>query len=247
MTDVVREGTEVLERGNIYFFYRPAAGAGTPASLLDVRRFHLVLSPAGTDRLRVLTVGRKRLPEADDPGQRFWGFVKRVGDAGEIAAELGPEGDASGSRQGMPARPAGEGVYAIAVRGNRTHLLYALELPEEPDEVQRELHIEKEGSFLLSVKNPEAGSPPSAGLDEERKAEFPPELQERFGGRRFLPLTPEFLEYEGTELLVMGSEEDPGVELEPEHETEDTSDLLRELRELMERQPVEPLLAGKWA
>lgn len=147
---------------------------------------------------------------------------------------------------------AGEGIYAIARHGNHTHLLYALELPEEPDEVQRELHIEKEGSCLLSVKNPQAGSPPSVGLDEERRAEFPEELQELFGSRRFIAVNPpDFLDHDGAELLLMGSADDPGeelgIDLDPEQETATTSDLFKELRMARERHPVEPLLAGKWA
>jgi hypothetical protein len=253
MSEQVRPGVEVTERGNIYFFYRTAVGAETPQGLVDVQRFHFVLSPEGTDVLRLLTVGRKRLPEPGDSGQRFWGFVKKVADdPAELAEELEGGRDDRDGRTRTPARPAGEGVYAIATHGNHTHLLYALELPEEPDEVQRELHILKEGAYLLSVKNPEAASPPSAGLDEERKADFPPELQESFGGRRFIGVhPPAFLDYEGAEILLMGSAEDPGgelgVELDQEHETEATADLFKELRLAREGHPVEPLLQGKWA
>jgi len=213
-----------------------------------------VLSPEGSDILRLLTIGKKRLPDPDDSGQRFWGFVKKVTeDPEDLAREL--EGGNDEGRARTPARPAGEGVYALATHGNHTHLLYALELPEEPDEVQRELHIHKEGAYLLSVKNPEAASPPSAGLEEERKADFPPELQEQFGGRRFIAVhPPEFLDHEGTEVLLMGSAEDPGgelgVELDPERETEATADLFKELqlaRDGRGDHPVEPLLQGRWA
>jgi len=252
MSEQVRPGVEVTERGNIYFFYRPAVGAETPQGLVDVQRFHFVLSPEGSDVLRLLTIGKKRLPEPGDSGQRFWGFVKKVSeDPEELARELEGGSDDEG-RTRTPARPAGEGVYAIATHGNHTHLLYALELPEEPDEVQRELHIVKEGAYLLSVKNPEAASPPSAGLGEERKAEFPPDLQEQFGGRRFIGVHPPgFLDHEGAEVLLMGSAEDPGeelgVELDPENETEATADLFQELRIARETHPVEPLLEGRWA
>ena len=253
MTDrAQREDVEILERGNIYFFYRPAVGEDAPRSLVDVQRFHFVLSPEGRELFRMITVGKKRLPEPDDAGQRFWGFVEKVGQtSGEMVEELerGQMRDGFGTRRS--ARPAGEGVYALARHGNHTHLLYALELPAEPDEVQRELHIEKQGSYLLSVKNPAAGSPPSVGLEEERKADFPEELLERFGDRRFIPLTPEFLDYEGAELLVMGSDEGPAealdVDLRPECKTEESANLFQELEMDRERHPVEPLLTGKWA
>jgi len=254
MTDrAQRKDVEILERGNIYFFYRPAVGEDTPKGLVDVQRFHFVLSPEDRELFRMITVGKKRLPEPDDAGQRFWGFVEKVGQSsGEMVEELerGQMRDGFGTKRS--ARPAGEGVYALARHGNHTHLLYALELPAEPDEVQRELHIEKQGSYLLSVKNPAAGSPPSVGLEEERKAEFPEELQERFGSRRFIALeSPEFLDYEGAELLVMGSDEGPAedleVDLKPECESEETANLFQELDIDRERHPVEPLLTGKWA
>lgn len=254
MTDRAQSGdVEILERGHIYFFYRPAVGEDAPKGLVDVQRFHFVLSPEGRDLFRMITVGKKRLPEPDDAGQRFWGYVERVaGSSGEIVEELerGQMRDGFGTKRS--ARPAGEGVYALARHGNHVHLLYALELPQEPDEVQRELHIEKQGSYLLSVKNPQAGSPPSVGLEEERKAEFPEDLQERFGARRFIPLAPpEFLDHEGAELLVMGSNEGPvenlDIDLSPECETEETSNLFQELEIDRERHPVEPLLTGKWA
>ena len=253
MSEQVRPGVEVTERGNIYFFYRPAVGAETPQGLVDVQRFHLVLSPEASGLLRLLTIGKKRLPDPEDSGQRFWGFVKKVtDDPGELARELGGGRDERDGRTRTPARPAGEGVYALAVHGNHTHLLYALELPEEPDEVQRELHIVKEGSYLLSVKNPEAASPPSAGLEEERKAGYPPELQERFGDRRFIGVhPPAFLDHEGAEVLLMGSAEDPGeelgIELDPEDETEATADLFQELRLARGSREAEPLLQGRWA
>jgi len=253
MTDPIRGDVEVLERGNVYFFYRPAVGADTPAGLIDVQRFHLVLSPDGRDLFRVLTVGKKRLPEPADDRERFWGYVERVAEeAGAVMEELaeGVEVQGGGPRTRTVARPAGEGVYVLARHGNHTHFAYALELPGAPDEVQRELHIGQEGVYLLSIKNPEAASPPSVGLPEERRAQFPPELQERFGSRRFVPaLPPEFLDHEGAELLLMGSAEDHelDIELDPERETEETADLFRELRLERDRHPVEPLLAGKWA
>jgi hypothetical protein len=88
-------------------------------------------------------------------------------------------------------------------------------------------------------------------LEEDRKADFPEELLERFGDRRFIPLTPEFLDYEGAELLVMGSDEGPAdapdVDLRPECETEESANLFQELEMDRERHPVEPLLTGKWA
>lgn len=45
------------------------------------------------------------------------------------------------------------GVYAIVDHGGRsTHLVYRLETPAEPGEVQEELQIAKEASFVMSIK-----------------------------------------------------------------------------------------------
>ncbi len=46
------------------------------------------------------------------------------------------------------------GTYEIVVRqdGSSTNLAYKLELPEQPGAVQKELNIESEGSFKISVK-----------------------------------------------------------------------------------------------
>lgn len=255
-TETTHTAVQILERGNVYFLYRPAIGQEEPQGLADVGRFHLVLSPEGSRRLRLLTVGRKRLPEPDDQGQRFWGFVARVVDDPEPLRALlaAHRVETAQGYQALPAaRPAGEGVYAIAAHGNHVHLLYALELPQEPAEVQEELQIRKQGSYLLSVKNPEAGSPPGVGLEPERKAEFPPDLQERFAGRRFLACDPPaFLDHEGAELLLMGTSEPAeellaAVDLTPQRETLATADLLRELGLDREEQPLEPLLEGSWA
>ena len=87
------------------------------------------------------------------------------------------------------ARPAGEGVYRIVQDGNHNHFIYALELPQEPGPVQQELNIEPEASYIFSVNNPEASSPPGVGLTPKQKVDYPERLQAKFQGRRFLPAT----------------------------------------------------------
>src|SRR4051812_34167644 len=70
-------GDNVLERGDVFFFYRPNVEETSPEGLLDVRRFHLVLRPEGGEALRLITIGRKMLPEVGNEGQNHWGFVDR--------------------------------------------------------------------------------------------------------------------------------------------------------------------------
>ena len=111
------------------------------------------------------------------------------GKAADVTNELDKEVYETKTRgeQVQPeARPAGEGVYAIARHGDHTHLTYVLELPDGPGKVQRALNIEEEGSYIISVKNPDQPSPRGVGLDEDRQADFPKKLQGRFRGRRLL-------------------------------------------------------------
>jgi hypothetical protein len=155
-----------------------------------------------------------------------------------------------GERVRPEARPAGEGVYRILQHGNHNHLIYALELPKEPGPVQRELNIEPEASYIFSVKNPEASSPPGVGLTPWQKVNYPGPLEEKFHGRRFLPAEPALLNYEGTEVLLIAASEDPreelGIELHPEPETEWSADIFNDLRMEKSRHPIEPLFTGEW-
>jgi hypothetical protein len=70
---------KVLERGHIYFLYRPKIEEGSAASLADVQRLYMILGPHGKERYRLLVVGQKRLPEIDGRGRKSWGFVEKVG------------------------------------------------------------------------------------------------------------------------------------------------------------------------
>jgi hypothetical protein len=165
---------------------------------------------------------------------------------------LGIEGLHRGQRTQPAARPAGEGVYAIVEHGDHTHLAYVLELPDLPGEVQKSLNIGEKASYIISVKNPEQPSPEGLGLDESQQADFPKKLQERFRGRRFIKVAPpDFLNYQGAELLLIGAPgdtfEDLGIELEDEDESESTAEIFDDLHLEKSRHPTEPLLKGEWA
>jgi hypothetical protein len=246
----------VLESGDIYFAYRPKIEAQAAKSFDDVARLYMILSPRGKQLYRFIIIGEKRLPAVSGGGDRkTWGFVEKVASRPEeVEDELDPETyptKTRGERHLAAARPAGEGVYAIARHSGHTHLAYALELPAEPGEVQQALNIVKEGSYIIAVKNPEAPSPPGVGLDESRRAAFPKELQERFQGRRFIPAEPpDFLDYEGAEILLVGARQDVfaelGLELNPEHETEATAEIFNDLKMERSLHPLTPLFKGKW-
>jgi hypothetical protein len=142
-------------------------------------------------------------------------------------------------------------VYAIVRHGDHTHLAYALELPETPGTVQKELKIEPQASYILSVKNPVVSSPKGVGLSESQRAEFPKSLQRRFDGRRFLAVDPpNFLNHEGAELMLIGAHDDVaeelGIDLDPQQEDVDQAEILRELKLHRSPKMLKPLVEGQW-
>lgn len=244
--------TEVLEGGDIFFAFRPEVEEHSPGGLSDVQRFHVILRPKG-GKLRLLVMGRKRMPEVEQH-ERSWGFVDMITEsAREIERELQEVeyGTKTRGERTLPAtRPAGEGVYAITLEDGQMHLVYSLELPETPRDVQKTFNIAPEASYVLSVKNPDAGQPRSAGLRESDKADYPKKLQEEFRGRRFAREDVRLLDYEGAEFLLVGARTNPerayGIDLDAEAESYKHADIIRELRMVRSRHPVEPLFEGKW-
>lgn len=250
-----QDEVEVLESGNIYFIYRPKVEDEDVESLDDVQRFNLVLKPHGRRIYRMLVIGRKQLPDTSRQGDQSWGYVEAVTDNPEkIEHSLRAhryQTKTRGRRTLPAARPVGEGVYQIVQHGDHTHLAYALELPSTPGEAQSELNIEPEGNYILQIKNPTKSSPGSADLPRQEKASLPEKLQAHFGNRRFASAgATALLNYEGIELLLIGASddlaEDLGIELDPQHETEQSAEILSDLKMRKSRHPIEPLLSGDW-
>ena len=249
-------GLKTLERGDVYFLFRPRVEEEQPEGMGDIQNLYMVLSPRGTSEYRMSVVGRERMPDPEKSGHRkYWGFVARVErDPKELAGDLQAEEyqtETRGERHQPAARPVGEGVYRILRHGDHTHLVYALELPEQPDEVQRELNVEEEASYVLSIKNPSKPSPPGAGLSPEQAADYPKRLMELFRGRRFAEADPpDFLSHEGCEFVLISASGDIsaelGVELEPQRESYDTAEIFEDLRLDRRKHPVKPLLEGEW-
>src|SRR5579883_1810181 len=191
--------SKIVEHGDIYFLYRPKLETDKPEGPEDVQRFHLVLRPEGKSRFRLLTIGRKRLPDVPEH-ERVWGFVDKVArTARDIEHELREETYSTktrGQRTRPAARPAGEGVYALVREDHKLYLAYELELPERAGEVQKDLKISPQASFALSVRNPERARPPGAGLRADEEAHYPKPLRQEFRGRRFATEDPRLLDYE---------------------------------------------------
>ena len=244
---------EAVERGDIFFFYRPKVDVEDPEGLDDVQRFHVVLRKAGGRLFRLLTIGRKRLPDIAEH-EREWGFVDLVADKPEAVAEAlreqTYETKTRGVRTQPAARPAGEGAYALARADRNLFLAYELDLPQEPGPVQEELNIAPAASYVLSVKNPETPNPPNVGLREEDEAQYPKALQKEFHGRRFGGGDPHLLDYEGAEFILIGAREDPegelGLEIGSKGRAADAAVVLRRLKIPKREVALEPLLSGEW-
>ena len=252
----VRASDKATERGDLFFFYRPDVDDENPHGLADVRRFHVVLRPEAGDIVRIITVGRKTLPNSASTGANHWAFVDRVfSDPEELKESLGGATyttDTTGERHLPEARPAGEGVYALVQHGRDSVLAYALELPEELGEVQQAFGIERQGRFVVSIKNPGIESPQGLGLEPEQQGQLPEELQSLFGSRRWHPADPPaLLNHEGIELILIGGRIEPdadlGIELDPQPEDEEQAEVFRDLHLDRSERSVRPLFEGKWA
>ena len=152
-----------------------------------------------------------------------------------------------GHRHISAARAVGEGIYRL-VRHNKadthTHLIYKLEFPseDEENEPQNSFNIQREGSFLIMIKNPDVEGD---GSRNKRRAQFPAHLQGEFGHTRFHPADPpDYLNFEGCEFLLISASDDIEQELGLEltaapHEC----DLVKTFGETTSTQP---LLKGTW-
>jgi len=278
---------EILEKGLIYFFYRPKVEHEEVHGPDDVQKLYILLWPAAPSILqdekemkhtegktgvgepeRLIVIPKKKLPDVQHhKHEKLFGFVEKVSRRIEdIDAQLEPETYTTktrGERHVAGARPLGEGVYAIVKHHTGdVHLVYVLELPDEPTEVQRAFNIAKEGSYVLMVKNPELPSGNGSFLKPEKKAHYPAELMKHFIGKtgiqlRFTAAVPAMLDYPGTELLFIGASDDLKTELghageyveELEHvdARKITSDKIwKELHLSKKEHPGGAVLKGKW-
>lgn len=230
----------VLERGDVFFFYRPRVDRTEVHDLSEVQRFFVVLEPDDSRRFRRIVVGKKRLPDPDSH-EREWAIVVEVADRPEeIVDDIEPKTYETrrGDRELPAARPAGEGRYALVEHDDHTHFAYALELPQHPRDVQRDFGIRREASYIVAIMKPDT-------------PDFPREVLERFRNRRFIPANPpSLLDHEGIQVVLIGAAGDParelGIQLDPESERLEDADLVEDLRLRLEELPIEPLVKGKW-
>ncbi len=246
---------DLLERGDIFFFYRPAHAGPTPGSLLDVNRFHIVLRPEGGERLRYLTVGKKRLParRAGPPQLGIRGRrVRGPGGAARRAAGRGRRSGHQPRRQPArrPCRPARASTRLVR-RGRNTRARLCARAPRAARRSPARVQHRPPRPSDRDHQEPRVPSPEGIGLDEERKAPSPRNSRSASApASGSAPTRPPFLDHEGAEFLLIAGDdpaEDLGVDLAPESEDESTADVFRELHLEPSDRTIKPLFEGTWS
>lgn len=252
----------IIEKGQIYFFYRPRVEEDSASSEKDVQRLYVVLRPFEHEGIhpknKLIIFGKKHLPNVPKR-EREWAFVDLVSkDVADISSVL--EADTYhtktlGERHLAAARPAGEGLYSIIKHKEHTHLVYVLEMPEKLGDVQHSFNIEQEGSFILAVKNPYAAG---AFTRSAHPVHYPQRIKDLLGTNKWSPAKDhELLEHEGAELFFAGASDDLheefgelGDNLEKQAEAIShkltTSKIFEELRMHRQGHPIQPLTKGEW-
>jgi uroporphyrinogen-III synthase len=181
--------SNILEKGIIYFFARNRVGIEDSDSVGDLQRTYFVLRPLpigaklgdgaipDLENNRLFALPKKVFPKSHN--DRFMAFVEKANTTIQDLKENFIQGSeyetkTAGTRKTEAAAVVGEGVYAITRTEDRsTHLAYAITIPTEIGEVQEDLGLRSQGSFVISVKNPERPGPASARLPQG--PEFPKE------------------------------------------------------------------------
>jgi len=253
--------SEVLEDGDIFFFYRPRVDVEEVKGREDVQRLYMIMAPRRPrpGPFRVFVIGRKKLPEIIPgqvhPDERNWAMVVlTTNDPEEVRRELSAKRyvtQTRGERILAAAKPVGEGRYALVRHGDHTELAYVLELPERPATAQEEFEIKKEASYIVAVRNPDMPMPPGVPAPREHP-DYPKRLKEKFASYRWIPVDDvELLNYPYTQVLLLGARaggvhEDLGIRIDVERETINSAEVFRRLHLNREEVPLEPLFKGRF-
>ena len=259
--------TDILEEGDIYFFYRPKKNSTEVKDIDDIRRFFVVTSSEKglgsknngdkkkSQLFRLFVIGKKSLPEIRKSearaSERYWA---RVGGIFENLNDLTNDLFSDEFRKGDAARPVGAGKYIIVKHQNHTELAYVLETPKKPGEAQEELGIEKEASFIVSVINPKKSAPQGFPSTEE-SPRYPDKILAEFGeNENFVSLGSDtsLIDYINSQVILIGAREgkdvikrDLGIDIDDDDRANKVSDVIEKLRLQTQNVPTKPLTEGK--
>jgi hypothetical protein len=217
------EAARTIEQGSVTFYYRPRVEEQHPDELSDVQRLVIVLSPEGAAYERAVAVGRKRLPRSSSR-DRFWGFVDLVLTHYDMHAALGAQvyGTKTRGLRHLPAaRAFARGTYDLTTHDDHAHVRWHVDALVDDDPVAADVELETDADYIVTVANPDPAAweleetpPLQATLFDDLElhvmipSPFPPSLQQRFRGRRFLQVDgSEWLDHPGAELVFIGAGE----------------------------------------
>ena len=180
--------SNILEKGIIYFFYRPKVSVTEAHGISEVARSFIVLRPtprgatldegqgplAADARCRLIVLPKKKFPTSGS--ERDMAFVEKAGQSmkqlqDSFFAARTYETATRGEREVSEIKPFAEGVYAIMHEARSSHLAYILTIPELIGDLQNDLGIRERGSWLVQSKNPKFPGPSYATLP--KNPEYP--------------------------------------------------------------------------
>lgn len=174
---------DILEKGNIFFFYRHRVNGAGAHGIDDVARSFIVLRPASPvtapdvknssfglgATFRLLVVPKKVLPKSG--GVKEMGFVEKaqvtLKELQEtFIAGFDYETRTHGARTMPEAKLYAKGVYTITSTHQGSYLAYILTDPKKLGPVQEDFGLQERGSWIVQSKNPKVFSPPSVSLPD---------------------------------------------------------------------------------
>ena len=209
---------------------------------------------------RLFIIGKKSLPEIRKTearsSERFWAQVGGIFyDPRNLVEEL----TADEYKKGDAARPVGEGKYAIIEHQNHAELAFILEMPQQIGEAQKELGIQKEASYIITVINPY--KPVSEGYTtaEAERPKYPEDIQKHLNKTdgKFIPLSENLtlINYQNAQIILIGAREgkdvikqEIGLDIETEegNESFSSADIFTKLKIRKEQVPIKPIIEGKF-
>ena len=176
--------TNILEKGIIYFFYRPRVSVTEAHGVNEVARSFVVLRPTprgatldegqgpleADAKCRLVVLPKKKFPTSGS--ERDMAFVEKAGQSMKQLQESFITGRTyetatRGEREVSEAKPYAEGVYAIMHEARSSHLAYILTIPEEIGDLQKDFGLRDRGSWVVQSKNPKFPGPAYATLPKD--------------------------------------------------------------------------------
>jgi hypothetical protein len=128
-------------------------------------------------------------------------------------------------------------------------------MPKEPGEAQKELGIEKEACYVISVINPKKRPAPTGYPSTEEQPKYPQEVLKEFDEtENFVSLAKDtkFIDYQNAQIILIGAREgrdmiknELGVDISEGQSPQSAADIFDKLKVRKDQVPIRPLTEGK--